>query len=353
MMHKALCKQLMNKSTSNQISLTEVALRANVSPGTASHVLNGNHKARIAPATQERVRRAAQELGYRPNMLARSLLGKKTKILGLMANNLDNPFFVSVARAAWQRSREIGYEMLLDAQFSSLMTFRDRPRPGAWPVDGMLLWSENVQDVEFLIGREALGLPVVYLGLASEADCDAVTFDFGTGMRRIMEHVTQKGYQRPVLIAPGPREADVSLPGSRAQAFHEYCCRHDLPGTVIQLAQGPSSAEAALQGGLDLAIQQAAERPDVAVCYNDLTAIGIYNGLRRGGLRVPQDIAVTGFDGLIEGQCLDLPLTTAAIPISSACGAAIEMLVHRIEHDPTDPPNRISLPIRLMAGGTT
>jgi DNA-binding LacI/PurR family transcriptional regulator len=64
-------------------------------------------------------------------------------------------------------------------------------------------------------------------------------------------------------------------------------------------------------------------------------------------------MAVTGFDGLTEGQCLDLPLTTAAIPISLACGAAIEMLVHRIEHTSDDPPNRISLPIRLLVGGTT
>ncbi len=339
--------------TSGQVSLTSVALRARVSAGTASHVLNGNHKARIAPATQERVRRAAQELGYTPNKMARSLLGKKTKILGLMANNLDNPFFVGVARAAWQSAHEIGYEMLLDAQFNSQLSFRDRPRPGAWPVDGMLLWAEHVQDVEFLLGREALGLPLVYLGLASEADCDAVTFDFGAGMRRVMEHVTQRGYRRPVMVVPGAGDGDVLTPGSRARVFREFCAEQGLPSALLQLGKGPSEAEAALRGGLELAALPPAGRPDVAVCYNDLTAIGVYHGLRRGGLRVPQDMAVTGFDGLTEGQCLDLPLTTAAIPTGLACGAAIEMLVHRIEQTSEDPPNRISLPIRLMVGGTT
>ncbi|MGI4790594.1 MAG: LacI family DNA-binding transcriptional regulator [Janthinobacterium lividum] len=343
----------MKKPLSNQPGLVDVAARAQVSAGTASHVLNGNHKARIAPATQERVRRAAQELGYRPNMFARSLLGKKSKTLGLMANNLDNPFFIGVARAAWQRAHEIGYEMLLDAQFSSLEMFRDRPRPRALPADGLLLWAETVQDIEFLLGREALGLPLVYLGLMSEADCDSVTFDFGAGMRQILDHLMQRGCRRPVMIVPGPREGDVLAPRSRAHAFHEYCRERTLPGTIFQLRTDLSYAEAALQGGLALAALPASSRPDAAVCYNDLTAIGVYNGLRRGGLRVPQDIAVTGFDGITEGQCLDLPLTTVVLPIDLACGAAIEMLVHRIEHVSNNPPNRISLPSRLLAGATT
>jgi DNA-binding LacI/PurR family transcriptional regulator len=343
----------MSKSTPNQPSLVDVAARARVSAGTVSHVLNGNHKARIAPATQERIRQAAQELGYRPNLFARSLLGKKTRTLGLMANSLDNPFFVNVAREAWQRARESGYELLLDAPFASQEEFRDKPRPGTWPVDGLLLWAETVQDVSSLLGREALGLPAVYLGLTSDADCDAVTFDFGAGMRRVLEHVTRCGYRKPVMIVPGPREGDAFAPCSRARMFTDYCRDHDLPGTIIPLPASLPSVLAAFQGGLSLAAMPALVRPDVAVCYNDQIAIGVFNGVRRGGLRVPQNIAVTGFDGISEGQCLELPLTTAAVPIDLACGSAIEMLIHRIEHPSDDAPNRIALPIRLMPGATT
>lgn len=343
----------MKKSNPNIPSLVDVAARAQVSAGTASHVLNGNHKARIAPATQERVRQAAQELGYRPSMVARSLLGKQTKTLGLMANNLENPFFVNVARAAWQRAREIGYEILLDAPFSTLEAFRYSSRPGAWPVDGLLLWAESVQDIEFLLGREARGLPVIYLGLMSDADCDAVTFDFGAGLRRVMDHVVQKGYRKPVMIVPSVWEAESVHPQSRSRAFEEYCREHHLPGTIRTLPVRQSDLTAAFQSGLSLASMPASARPDVAICYNDQTAIGVYHGVRRGGLRVPQEMAVTGFDGILEGQCLDLPLTTAAIPIDLACGSAIEMLIHRIEHPSEDQANRISLPIRLMVGATT
>ena len=155
------------------------------------------------------------------------------------------------------------------------------------------------------------------------------------------------------MVVPGPWDRNVLVAGSRAYAFHEYCREQNLAGTILHLRTDLSCAEAALQGGLDLAALPASSRPDAAVCYNDVTAIGVYHGLRRGGLRVPQDIALTGFDGLTEGQCLDLPLTTATIPLDLACGAAIEMLVHRIEHISDDPPNRLSLPIRLLVGATT
>ncbi len=341
----------MRKTISNQPVLADVAARARVSAGTASHVLNGNHKARIAPATQERVRKAALELGYRPNTFARSLLGKKTKSLGLMAGNLENPFFVSVAREAWERAHEIGYQLMLDTQLSSSEVFRGAARPGPWPVDGLLLWAETVQDVEKLLGREALGLPMVYLGLMSEAECDAVTFDFYAGMRMLMDYLSKRGYRKPMMIIPTEGEGDQG--GIRARAFRDYCTERNLSGSINLLPNHHQpNIVSAFQGGQSLAAMPVAIRPDVAVCYNDQTAIGVYNGLRRGGLRVPQDIAVTGFDGLQEGQCLDLPLTTAAIPIDLACGSAIEMLVHRIEHTSENAPNRIALPIRLLAGAT-
>ena len=136
----------MRKSISNQPSLVDVAARANVSAGTVSHVLNGNHKARIALATpRTSPAERPRSLATVPNVFARSLLGKKSKTLGIMTNNLDNPFFIGVARAAWKRAHEIGYEMLFDVQFTSQKLFRDRPRPRALPADGLLLWAETVQ----------------------------------------------------------------------------------------------------------------------------------------------------------------------------------------------------------------
>ena len=101
-----------------RVSLVDVAARAGVSAGTVSHVLNGNAAARIAPATQERIRQAAEEMGYRPNIFARSLLGKKTMTLGLMITGLENPFFVGIAKAMERAMGEAGYQMLLYSTIS-------------------------------------------------------------------------------------------------------------------------------------------------------------------------------------------------------------------------------------------
>jgi len=337
---------------SNPPNLADVAARAKVSTGTASHVLNRNQKARIAVATRERVRIAAEELGYRPNTFAQSLLGKKTKTLGLMMSTFENPFFAGVARAAWQRASAMGYHVLIDAQLNSSHEFRDFKRLAPWPVDGILIWATTAQDVAALIGREGHKFPVVYLGSSDVPDADIVTFNFYAGMRQIMNHIFARGYRKPAMIV-GNEEVDLADPGSRAAAFYDSCREHKMPGKVIRVQPGQPDVVAAFQCGLTLAAMSPAERPDVAVCYNDQTAIAIYNGVRRAGLRVPQQIAVTGFDGINEGQCCDLPMTTAAIPVDLACGTGIEMLINRIEHESNDPPNRITLPIRLLEGETT
>jgi DNA-binding LacI/PurR family transcriptional regulator len=113
--------------------------------------------------------------------------------------------------------------------------------------------------------------------------------------------------------------------------------------------------EAGLQAGLELASRAPEERPDAVVCLNDLVAIGLYNGLRRGGLRVPEDIAVAGFDGIEEGKFLERPLTTVVSPSASLIESAFDLLMARLEtRDLTLlPPQQVTLPSELRLGETT
>jgi DNA-binding LacI/PurR family transcriptional regulator len=315
--------------------------------------LNDNVKARIAPATQARVRRAAIELGYRPNVFARSLLGKAAHTLGLMMPTFENPFFADVARTAWRTAADKNYHLLLDAQLQVSNHFRDVPTLAPWPVDGLLIWADSIQDVASLIGRDARDLPVVYLGLTCDDDVDAVTFDFYAGMRVLMDSIVAKGYRNPALIAPAGPEGDLTDPASRHRSYRDYCNETGLSAAVIRLAPNAMPLVSAFQVGYSLSQMTSSARPDVAVCFNDQIAIGVYNGVRRAGLRVPQDIAVAGFDGIIEGQYIDQSLTTATIPIEQACKLAIELLIHRIDGGTTGAKTRITLPIPLLSGATT
>jgi LacI family transcriptional regulator len=241
--------------------------------------------------------------------------------------------------------------VLLDAKLAAPDSVQEFARLAPWPVDGLLVWDETIHDIDSLIGRDSHGLPVVRIGSESELGDSCVTFDFYAGMRLIMEHVFERGYRKPAIIVPTDIECEAT--DGRLLAFHDYCAEHGLARSVIRLPAKPPHPVGALHAGLKLAAMVPSTRPDVAVCYNDQTAIGVYGGVRRAGLRVPQDIAITGFDGTNDGQCMDLPLTTAVTPVDVACGAAIEMLIHLIENKADGTPNRLSLPIRLLTGATT
>jgi LacI family transcriptional regulator len=342
----------MDRRTSNLPSLADVAAAANVSIATVSRVLNDNHKSRIARATKVRVRLAAEELGYRPNLFARSLLGIKTRTLGLIMSTFENPFFAGVARSAWQHASENNYHILLEAQSPSMEPMRNSSMFASWPVDGLILWADSSPYAEWLIERGMHGMPTVYMGsLSNETNDDMVSFDFYAGMLQILGHIEANGYRNPVMIVPPSPECAITDP--RYVAYCDYCATHNIPVTVIRLPENQAVAAAGFQLGMSLASKPAPGRPDVAICYNDQVAISVSNGFRRAGLRIPNDIAVTGFDGINEGQFTDQPLTTAAIPLNLACAAAIEILIHRIEGKPNDKPNQITLPVRLIPGATT
>src|SRR4051812_10796001 len=116
------------------ISIEDVAKRAGVAQSTVSHVLNGNTHARIAPATQERVKQAAADLGYRPNRLARSLGRRRTDTLGLMISGLQNPFYVQLMESIERVAADANYQVLLDAPPAHAGWNRRNSKLPGWPI---------------------------------------------------------------------------------------------------------------------------------------------------------------------------------------------------------------------------
>lgn len=332
-------------------SLADVAAKASVSVGTVSHVLNGNPKARIAQATQERIRRAADELGYRPNRFARSLAGKHVRSIGLMIPTLNNPFFISVAVVAQRRILDLGYEMVLDPIFAQEWAVIDHRRLGYWPVDGILMWTFTSQPTNEIFGAQASRMPIVYLGLMNDAYCSGVQVDFYTGMTRVLNHLIQRGRRNLAFVVP---ETVANKPSSDRRREAYFDAVKSLGGE-IQILRYADDHEMAngRRIGLEVGALSARVRPDALVCYNDNVAIGVYHGLRAAGLSVPGDISLTGFDGIEEGQCLDNPLTTAMVPADLVCGAGIEMLIERIENPMLEQHTQIAIPTRLIVGATT
>jgi LacI family repressor for deo operon, udp, cdd, tsx, nupC, and nupG len=321
------------------VSLREVAERAGVARGTVSSVLNNRSvEARISPETQARIRRVAEELGYRPNRLAQGLGKGRTNILGLMIPGLRNPFFLSLLEIAEERALRAGYDVLPDSAFQMRAAYDMQGKLSGWPVDGILIWVTPDQSLVDYLGKWTQDVPAVYLGYPRDDGSDFVAINRDSGVSQVMQHLRERGYRRIAYLYPWE---DLQPVDSRYALYARLCAEAgqvperivleplDRPNTMSAITQA-GLREAGLMTGLKLAARAATDRPDAVVCHNDLVAIGLFSGLRRAGLRVPQDIAVVGFDGIDEGQYLEKPLTTVVTPGEELIEAALEMLTYRL-----------------------
>ena len=330
------------------ISIQDVALSAGVSKSTVSQVLNGNERIHISASTQERVRRIARELGYRPNKMARSLGGGKTETIGLVFPGFSNPFFVTLFETVEQLVHEAGYSIQIDTTPSFIEA--EHGKLSGWSVDGLLLWATHAQSLAHYLGPQSKGAPVIYMGdTHPRPGDDVVGADVEEGAQTLMRYVLSQGYTRIAFVAPPyimerPQEA-------RFRTYRAMCGEAGLTLETIALSREEETRSVGRDLGLQLATWPAAQRPQILMCLNDVIALGVVHGLRRGGLRVPEDISVTGFDGIDEGQTLDRPLTTVRAPVESLCRRAVDTLLQRINGEGTKPQN-VVFPHSLIEGET-
>lgn len=340
------------------VSIRDVAKQANVSVGTVSKVLN-DVPSRIPPVTRDHIRRIAGEIGYQPNLIARSLGRRRTDTIGLMISGLQNPFFVDIAEAAERFLLEAGYQVFLDAAPSQRGTYQRHGKLRGWPVDGVLMWAEYRECITDYLGSSGAELPVVYLGYPrdKEPESYAVAFDLYDGGRKLTEHLIERGYGKGrslMHIVPVATEKEGASRNSRLQASRDVCAAHGIRQEIVGLPGYEETREAGYLLGEQIVARPPSERPDAVFCHNDVVAVGLYRALRRAGLRVPQDVAVAGFDGIPEGLYLDDPLTTVETRGEEICRVAVDMLLSRLSgQDTHDQPRQVLLPTRLRVGGTT
>ncbi|MGI4788185.1 MAG: LacI family DNA-binding transcriptional regulator [Janthinobacterium lividum] len=330
------------------ISIRDIASQAGVSTSTVSKVLNGSRET-IRPQTQERVRRIASEMGYHPNRLAQSIARRRTGTIGLMISGLQNPFFVSLLETAEALLLDSGNQILLDAAPSIAGSYAQHSRLNGWPVDGVLMWAFAEQSLEMYLGVQAREIPVVYLGSPRDDGSDWVAFDHYGGGRLAAEYLVRRGYRRIAYLGAF---GSGSFQGPRYQAYADVCQEKDLGVETFELEDQAETCEAGLAGGLRLAALPAARRPEAVICVNDVLALGVSHGLRRAGLRVPDDVAVIGFDGIMEGQCEDIPLTTVLTSPKALCQEALGILTQRIAGHRGEAPRQITIPVEFLPGGT-
>ena len=329
-------------------TISDVAARAGVSTATVSRVLAGIGRSR--PQTTAAVMQAVETLGYRPSGVARSLRMQRTRTLGLIVSDIQNPFFPELVRAADDAARAIEYSILLgSAAFDEMRAIHYLNLMVDRRVDGMIVASSQISDSSW---QWLLASPVPVIVVNAEPPdlrVPAIASDNEGGSRLAVEHLVELGHRRIGYIR-GPQSFTAA--GPRLEGFRKACADAGLSPDDTPILRGEGQAES----GELAATQMLEQAPWVTAiaCYNDLTAIGAMRALRAAGRRVPEDVSIVGFDDIAAASWIVPALTTMSQQKAEMGRLAVEHLVRTIEDGVAEPPpGVVRLPATLRVREST
>lgn len=314
------------------VTLDDVAARAGVSRMTVSNALRG--KAIVRPETARRVREAAEALGYRPNIAARQLSSGRTHIIGLAMADLDYIFPADLAACVSDQATKRGYQVIIQqTRLSHDYERQMLASPAVQICDGTILcWtSSNPSEMEDFGKSHPL---VLFDGFEAEGRCDCVFTPAITGMAAAVRHLIEQGCRRILILGdsylPPEEFAAITSPGGRRiRGAAEALLDAGLPYSHETVIPCPWTRPGGYQTVRRLIEQQ--YEFDGLCCITDPIAIGALKALLDAGLRIPQDVAITGFDGVADGQYLTPGLTTIAVDPNEVAKLCLDLLIERIE----------------------
>jgi LacI family transcriptional regulator len=333
------------------VTLYDVARLAGVSTATVSRVVHGQD--RVRESTRARVRQAIEELGYVPDGAAQSLSRRRKDVIGLVCveREVDHIDIENVGLLYYDEVLR-GVEACIRQRknWSLLITFMQGDRPDfsrmdalSGKADGILIGEGFV--ASSIIERLAARVPVVIIaGTPGERAADVVAADNFSGSAAIITHlIADHGKRRLFHLDGPPNSPDAS---QRRQAL-EYVLRSYPQCQLIGSAQGILSVRSGELAGENLLARYRTALPDAVVCANDQMAIGVLRAFAAGGVRVPEDIAVVGFDDIALGSLYGPSLTTVHQPMHMLGERACTRLLDRIA-DPGLSPAVELLPTELV-----
>ena len=330
---------------SSKVLIRDVAAHAGVSVTTVSHVLNDVPGKRISPKTRDRVRSAAEELGYAPNGVARSLRLQRSQMIGLVSDEIaTTPYAGQIILGAQEAASKRGWLLMLvntgvDVEFEAAEIQALRQRQ----VDGFL-YARMFHQVVTLPPSLA-GVPTVLLDArTADLSVPSVVPDEEAGGRRATDELIRHGHTRIAFL----NNAD-DIPATRGRlrgyraALAEAGIAYDDRWVV--------AAASDTDGGLTAARQllSGPDRPTALFCFNDRMAMGAYHAAAERGLRIPDDLSVIGFDNQeIIADGLRPRLTTLALPHYEMGAWAVETLIRHIDGLGRDGPDSVTMNCPLV-----
>ncbi|MFF9313702.1 LacI family DNA-binding transcriptional regulator [Streptomyces sp. NPDC014748] len=321
----------------------DVAQAAGVSQAAVSLVLGDKWRGRVSEATAERVRRAADDLGYRPNLAARNLRLGHTRTVLLVVPALTTEFFAGVYTGAARVAAEHGFGVVLYPSPEGVGPARNPFASAQAALDGVIASSMAADALTAIRGDR---LPLVMLDSDPEGSLGAATvnLDIPDAVRQVAAHLLDLGHRRFLHLA-----ADVPSWTFEVRARELAARLGTVPGTSLRTARAAIAVEDA-RAATEAALDAPGPRPTAVVCDDDKLAVGAYKALRRLGLRVPDDISVTGVDDLGLATAVDPELTTVRLDAELFGEHGMRALLAVLEGRT---PDAGDIPVELVVRGST
>jgi DNA-binding LacI/PurR family transcriptional regulator len=309
---------------------------------TVSRYINRN--APVSAEVAERLDQVMSKLRYVPHAAARNLASRKTRVIGLLLNNLHNDFFVPLLNGVEGVVRQKEYNLIV-ATYHANSRNALPPPIGPHNTDGLLVFSDGLVD-EDLANLNASGFPMVLVHRTSPSPLTipSVTVENTEITRQLVEHLIQVHGKRRILFMRGPQYQEDAI--RREMGYRSALASNGIPFDETLMLNGDFERDIAFQVLNDFLSNGNRVAFDAVFTGDDDAAIGVLQALHAHGYRIPEDVAVTGFDDLGFAPFLNPPLTTVRAPTEAVGRIAAERLFEVLENQASD--GAVILPTEII-----
>jgi DNA-binding LacI/PurR family transcriptional regulator len=329
------------------ITIKEIAERANLSIATVSRALNNLES--VKPATRDLILSIADELNYKPNMIARNLVKNTSNIIGVVLPQIDGEFFSEIIHGVDEIAYSGGYHTIVASSHSqrtvvqSIVNFMNETL-----VSGIIILAPMVDEkIREIVST--ISIPTVIInGKIDLQTIDSVCIDNYQGAYSMTEYLIKtKGYKKIAHIRGPLINTDSSL---RYKGYIAALKDNNIPINENWIINGEFTAESGENGCRRLLSLK--KKPEVIFAGNDMMALGCYKAIESFGLKIPTDIGVVGFDNIFLSGFLSPRLTTVHVPISEIGKTAAEMLLKRMKGEGNSEHKHLDISTGLVIGGS-